>query len=185
MIKQQRKIKFINDCDAIVDTSELEKAILWFQKSFTASKKHIYKHGEYSCISIQKQKIHVHRLLMIYWLNIKIPKEYHVHHENGNKLDNRKENLSLILNSTHLRQHNKGKKVSEKTKRLIGEANKRRKGSKFGITKKGVSYQKIWELYEKGFSINKISKILKYEWSRVKIRINEIIENPELLEENK
>ena len=30
MIKQQRKIKFINDCDAIVDTSELEKAILWY-----------------------------------------------------------------------------------------------------------------------------------------------------------
>ena len=27
MIKQQRKIKFINDWDAIVDTIELEKAI--------------------------------------------------------------------------------------------------------------------------------------------------------------
>ena len=158
MIKQQRKIKFINDCDAIVDTSELEKAILWFQKSFTASKKHIYKHGEYSCISIQKQKINVHRLLMMYWLNIKIPKEYHVHHENGNKLDNRKENLSLILNSTHLRQHNKGKKVSEKTKRLIGEANKRRKGSKFGITKKEFLIKKYGNYTKKGFQSTKFQK---------------------------
>lgn len=183
MIKQQRKIKFINDCDAIVDTIELEKAILWFQKSFTASKKHIYKHGEYSCVSIQKQKIHIHRLLMMYWLNTKIPKEYHVHHENGNKLDNRKENLSLIINRTHLSQHNKNKEVSENTKKLIREANKRRRGLKFGITKKGVSFQKIWELYKKGFSINKISKTLKYDWKQVKIRINEIKENPELLGE--
>ena len=50
------------------------------------------------------------------------------------------------------------------------------------IEKKNVSYKKIWKLHQKGYSINKISKELDYDWKQVKIRINEIYDNPELLE---
>ena len=50
------------------------------------------------------------------------------------------------------------------------------------IEKKNVSYKKIWKLHQKGYSINKISKELDYDWQQVKIRINEIYDNPELLE---
>lgn len=67
MIKKQKHIRFINDCGCIVDESELEKAILWYQKSPTASIKHIYMHSKYPAITIHKEKCHIHRLLMLYW----------------------------------------------------------------------------------------------------------------------
>jgi hypothetical protein len=35
----------------------------------------------------------------------------------------------------------------------------------------------------KGYNINKISKELNYDWQQVKNRLNEIYDNPELLEE--
>ena len=50
--------------------------------------------------------------------------------------------------------------------------------------KRNITYKKIWELYQKGYSINKISKKLNYDWQQVKTRINEIYDNPELLKEN-
>ncbi|MFR8116882.1 MAG: hypothetical protein ACLVAK_07770 [Clostridia bacterium] len=46
-----------------------------------------------------------------------------------------------------------------------------------------MSYRKIWKLHQKGYNINKISKELNYDWQQVKNRLNEIYDNPELLEE--
>ena len=45
MVKTQKSIKFVNDCVALVDYKELEKAVLWYAKSPVISKKHIYMHG--------------------------------------------------------------------------------------------------------------------------------------------
>ena len=101
IVNFQKRIEFINECNCIVDLNELEQAILWYQSKPTASVKKIYLHGNYPAVSIHNQKIHIHRLLMQYWLNTKLPFEYSVHHLNENKLDARKENLSLILNSAH------------------------------------------------------------------------------------
>ena len=39
-------------------------------------------------------------------------------------------------------------------------------------------------LHKKGYSINKISKELNYDWLQVKTRIDEIYDNPELLKED-
>lgn len=52
MIKVQKQIKFINDCNAIVDYNELEKTVIWYAKSPVISAKHIYMHGKYPAISI-------------------------------------------------------------------------------------------------------------------------------------
>ena len=82
MVKEQKKIDFINDCNAIVDYEELEKAVLWYSEKTTVSKKHIYLHGMYPAVTIASEKIHIHRLLMMYWLNSKIPSEFSVHHIN-------------------------------------------------------------------------------------------------------
>lgn len=183
IIKTQRPINFINTCKCIVDYKELEKAIIWYSTYPVASTKKIYLHGNYPAISIHKNKIHVHRLLMSYWMNAKIPTDFFVHHINGNKLDNRKENLSIVYITTHQRSHNKGKVISDRQKQIISENNKKRKGSKIGITKKGITYQKIWDLYKSGYSINKISIELDYDWGQVKTRLNEIYQNPELLKE--
>lgn len=182
IIKEQNKIEFINDCNAIFDVTELENAILWYQTRPTTSSKKIYMHGNYPAISIFNEKIHIHRLLMMYWLKSRIPREYYVHHIDGNKMNSSKNNLSVIFESVHQSNHNKGKKLSSSTKELISKANQNRKGIKIGITKSNVTYQKIWDLHNKGYSINRISKVLNYDWSQVKLRINEIYENPELLE---
>lgn len=81
-VKIQKKIEFDNECKCLVDYSELEKAILWYQKKPSLSKKKIYLHGHYPAVSIHNEKIHVHRLLMQYWLRTRIPFEYSVHHLN-------------------------------------------------------------------------------------------------------
>lgn len=185
IVKKQKTIEFINDCNCIVDYKELEKAIIWYQEKPTCKTKHIYIHSKYPCISIHNKKVHIHRLLMMYWNNIKtLETKIYVHHINGNKLDCSKTNLIFIESSKHQSLHNKGRNFSEEHKDKLIEANKKRKGKKYGICKKGINYFKIWELYKQGHSINKISKELKYGWNQVKIRIEEIKNNPDLLGDN-
>lgn len=182
MVKEQKKISFINDCNAIVDLVELENAILWYTKRPAVSKKHIYIHGEYPAVSIGKEKIHVHRLLMMYWLNTIIPREFSVHHVNGNKLDSRKENLSVVLGTTHTSKHNKGKQVSENVRNRLIEFNHKRKDTRQPHHRPDVSYSDVKKLLDRGYSLNKISKELGCDWSTVKARVNDIFDNPELLE---
>lgn len=57
-LKIQKKIEFDNECKCLVDYSELEKAILWYQKKPSLSKKKIYLHGRYPAVSIHNKKIH-------------------------------------------------------------------------------------------------------------------------------
>ena len=177
-VKIQKKIEFDNECKCLVDYSELEKAILWYQKKPSLSKKKIYLHGHYPAASIHNEKIHVHRLLMQYWLRTRIPFEYSVHHLNENKLDARKENLSLILNKAHNSKHNKGRVFSESHRRKISMANHNRKGLKM---KKRISIplEELKTFLVEGKSINWIASHYGCDWSTIR---NRIYENPELLE---
>ena len=177
-VKTQKRIEFNNECECLVDYSELEKAILWYQNKPSLGKKKIYLHGCYPAVSIHNEKIHVHRLLMQYWLRTRIPFEYSVHHLNENKLDARKENLSLILNKAHNSSHNKGRVFSESHKKKISMANHNRKGLKM---KKRVSIplEELKTFLAKGKSINWIALHYGCDWSTVKTRIHE---NSELLE---
>ena len=132
IVKEQKQIQFINDCNCIVDYKELRKAILWFQEKPTCSVKHIYIHMKYPCVSIHDKKIHIHRLLMMYWNNIKqLETKIYVHHINGNKLDCSKNNLTFIMDKEHQSLHNKGKKFSDIHKAKISENNRKRKGVKY------------------------------------------------------
>lgn len=152
-----------------------------FRKAYNF-KKHIYLHGCYPAVSIGKEKIHIHRLLMMYWLKSKIPKEFSVHHINENKLDARKENFSVVLNVTHVSKHNKGKKVSEKVRKRMVEYNHTRKGTRQPHHRKDISYSAVKRLLDKGYSLNKIVKELGCDWSTVKARADDIFDNLELLE---
>lgn len=131
MIKRQKEIFIINECSAIFDKDELKQAILWKTELPVLSTKRVFMYGNYPAISIYDKKIHIHRLLMEYWLNARIPKEFAVHHLNENKLDARKENLAVILHSVHISSHNKGKKPAESTIKATIESNKRRKGTHY------------------------------------------------------
>lgn len=163
---------------------ELEKAILWYADKPTISKKHIYLHGLYPAVSIGKEKTHIHRLLMMYWLKADIPTEFSVHHIDENRLNATKENLSLMLNSSHNSSHNKGRKVTDKMMERLIEMNHSRKDTRQPYKRKDVSIKEVKELMKKGYSINKISKILECDWSTVKARQKDI-NNPELLEGDK
>ena len=181
MIKNQKQIYFINDCNALVDFNELRNAVLWYAKSPVMSQKHIYMHGKYPAISIHKEKIHIHRLLMMYWLGGDLPKCYFVHHVDENKLNATKENLSLVYYSTHQSHHNKGKKNSDRQKQMLVEYNHSRKGKRRNY-KKDISAKDVYDLKIKGYSFNKISQILKLDWGSVKQRYDDFIrDNPELL----
>lgn len=177
-IKRQTKIEFVNECGCLVDYSELEKAILWYQQKPSLGRKKIYLHGHYPAVSIHNKKIHIHRLLMQYWLKTKLPFEYSVHHLNENKLDARKENLSLVLNKTHNSKHNKGRIFSESHRQKISMANHSRKGLKM---KKRVHIpaDELRTFLNDGKSINWIALHYNCDWSTVRARI---YENPELME---
>lgn len=182
MVKTQKKIEFVNNCDAIVDYVELEKAIVWYAKTPVNSIKHIYIHGDYPAISICKEKIHIHRLLMMYWLGCVLPRNYFVHHIDGNKLNADKNNLSLVFISAHQSHHNKGKTLSDYHRKKISENNHKRKGKRRNYTK-SVSAKQVYDLKVQGYNFNQISKLLKLDWGCVKQRYNDYIhDNPELLE---
>lgn len=142
IVNSQKKIEFINDCNCKVEYKELEKAIIWYQNKPTSRLKHIYMYGNYPAVTINKVKIHIHRLLMDYWLNTKLPTNFFVHHINEDKLDARKENLAVIYSVAHQSKHHKGKKISEEQRQEIIKNNHKRKGIKRGIIKKDITYKK-------------------------------------------
>lgn len=182
IVKEQKKITFINNCNAIFDEEELSKAIMWYSTKPVISKKHIYMYGCYPAISIHDKKIHIHRLLMMYWNKQEIKKGFIVHHIDGNKLNASKENLEIINSNIHASLHNKNKTISEKVKNKIIESNHARKGTRYTNQRKDISYKKVNELYNKGYSINKIAKELNADWTTIKARMKDIFDNPELIE---
>lgn len=178
IVKIQKPIEFVNECNCLVDLDELKNAIIWYSEKPVTRLKKIYMHGMYPAISIYKEKIHVHRLLMMYWIGRKLMTEEYVHHKDECKTNSSRKNLEIMQSGVHQSHHNKGKELSEQHRKLIGEAGKKRKGIK--VKKRcDIPIGELKELFQKGHSINAISKHFKVDWTTIKARLNE---NPELLE---
>ena len=177
IVKEQKPIIIKNCCNAIFDENDLKKAIIWYAKQPVSRIKTVYMYGNYPAVSIYSEKIHIHRLLMMYWLKRNLDRGEYVHHKDRNRLNATKDNLELINAHQHQSLHSKGKKLSEEHRRRIIEANKKRKGKKLK-KRVNIPIEELKILLTQGWSINKIAKYYNCDWSTIK---NRIYENPEYL----
>lgn len=175
-------MEFVNVCGCLVDYEELEKAILWYSDKPVTRLKKIYLHGSYPAVSVYDEKIHVHRLMVMYRLgNRSLPREKQVHHKDENKLNSLQGNLEVVNEGEHQSFHNKGRTLSKEHKEKIGLANRKRKGIKMK-KRHGIPLNELRDFLREGKSVNWIAKNYGVGWSTIK---NRIYENPELEEENK
>ena len=173
--------KLINTCGAIYDPCLLTKAIIWYSGGPIHRNKKVFKHGNYAAVSIGKEKIHIHRLIGLYLNKLHIC-DKHFHHINGNKMDNRAENIECIDPHIHLSMHNKGRKPTCNAIIKTIESNHRRKGVRKKPYRSDVTPKQVYEMVVSGLSFNKISTYLRLDWGCVKQRYKDFIhDNPELL----
>ena len=68
--------------------------------------------NHYKTIQVDGKQVRLHRFLMEKKLNRKLGFNEIVHHKNGNKFDNRIENLELVSRSDHMKLHDE---ISDKS----------------------------------------------------------------------
>ena len=100
-----------------------------------------YNYKRLSCGKDENGKrifIDEHRKIMEEHIGRKLNRYEVVHHINGNKKDNRIENLQLMTLSEHSRLHQKGIKRSEETKRKLSKIFTHRIGTNRSKTKEDI-----------------------------------------------
>ena len=106
--------------------------------------------NKYIAKKVNGKRIDEHRLVAIAHWGEAACKGMDVHHINGNKSDNRIENLELKPRSVHSREHRLGQKASASTRKKLSEAHKKFSQTQIHKTSKIVE-QEIIETGEKRY----------------------------------
>lgn len=184
IVNKQKHIEFNSPTEVLYEADELRKAILWYTTKPVCRLKHVYLHGRYYAVSIYDQKIHIHRLLMMYWLKRDLAINEHVHHINGNRYNNLRENLEVIPAPIHISNHQRGVTKSDEHKAKISLSNRKRKGVK--LKRKYVfDTDDLLSIYNGRETTNSIAEKYMCDWTTVNRHYKEFLyENPELLTNN-
>lgn len=157
-------MKFENACNCIVDYSILEKAIEeeCGRRNITPKEEYkIYLYRGYAGISIKHDKVSVHRIIGKYIVGFNFGSEIHVHHIDGDKLNNDISNLQVIKKSLHTKEHNLVQYVSEEYKRSFGDR------MKHIVSRSDVAKEDVIFLRNKGLTINQIAEKLDCGYNTV------------------
>jgi len=112
IIKGYKPIQFLNQCKCLYDAEDLEDAIKWYSGKPVARIKRIFIYGRYPAVSIYDEKIHIHRLLAMYYEQRDLDSAEYIHHIDGDPLNARRENLVIQAASEHQHNANKGRRQS-------------------------------------------------------------------------
>lgn len=126
--------------------------------------------SNYKAIKVNGKKVDEHRYIMEQYLGRELARDEVVHHKDGDKSNNKIENLELMSLSEHTRQHQTGNTPSEETRQKLSEASTGHKSTSRKLNDDQV--EQVRELHNNGISNREIAKMFGVNHQTINDLIN-------------